>query len=49
MVDDAGISEPKEARKECNNIGRKYPVRVAQGLCFSIVLSLFPFTNKILG
>lgn len=49
MVDDAGTSEPREGRKEHNNIGRKYPVRLAQGLRFSIVLCFFPFTNKILG
>lgn len=50
MVDDAHTSEPEAARKECNDIVRKCPVRLlVQGLCFSIVLSFFPFTNKILG
>lgn len=30
MVDDACTSEPKEARKECSDVGRKYLVRLVR-------------------
>lgn len=35
MADDAYTFESKKSKKKCN-IGRKYPERLAQGLCSAL-------------